>query len=77
MGSKAKNRFGDGQTVRITGRGTVLFELKNDGHKVFTYVYNIAKLKSSIIGLGPLEEHGCKIVLEDGNLWGYMIVSGC
>uniref|UniRef100_A0A8R7VB64 GAG-pre-integrase domain-containing protein n=1 Tax=Triticum urartu TaxID=4572 RepID=A0A8R7VB64_TRIUA len=64
-------RFGDGRTVDIAGRGTVLFELKNGGHKVLTDVYYIPKLKSSIISLGQLEERGCKIVLEDGFLWGY------
>ncbi|XP_073360551.1 uncharacterized protein [Aegilops tauschii subsp. strangulata] len=64
-------QFGDGRTVDIAGRGTVLFELKNGGHKVLTDVYYILKLKSSIISLGQLEERGCKIVLEDGFLWGY------
>ena len=64
-------RFGDGQTVGIIGRGTVLFELKNGGHKVLTDVYYISKLKSNIISLGQLEERGCMIVLEDGYLWGY------
>ena len=64
-------RFCDGRTVDIAGRGTVLFELKNGGHKVLTDVYYIPKLKSSIISLGQLEERGCKIVLEDGFLWGY------
>ena len=76
-GIEANNRFGDGQIVRIAGRGTVLFELNNGGHKVFTNVYSIPKLKNSIIGLGQLEEHGCKIVLIDDYLWAYMIVSGC
>ncbi|XP_073355479.1 uncharacterized protein [Aegilops tauschii subsp. strangulata] len=64
-------RFSDGRTVDIAGRGTLLFELKNGGHKVLTDVYYIPKLKSSIICLGQLEERGCKIVLEDGYLWGY------
>ena len=40
-------------------------------HKALTDVYYIPKLKSNIISLGQLEERGCKIVLEDGYLWGY------
>ena len=64
-------RFGDGSTVRIEGRGTVLFETRNGEHKALTDVYYIPKLKSNIVSLGQLEERGCKIVLEDGYLWGY------
>jgi len=64
-------RFGDGRIAEIAGRGTVLFELDNGGHKLLTDVYYIPKLKSNIISLGQLEERGCKIVLEDGFLWGY------
>jgi hypothetical protein len=64
-------RFGDGRTVGIEGRGTVLFELKDSGHKVLTDVYYIPRLKSNIISLGQLAERGCKIVLKDKFLWGY------
>jgi hypothetical protein len=64
-------RFGDGSTVGIAGRGTVLFELKNGGHKVLTVVYYIPKLRSNIISLGQLAERGCKIVIGDEFLWGY------
>jgi hypothetical protein len=58
-------RFGDGRTVEIEGRGTVLFELKDSGHKVLTDVYYIPRLKSNTISLGQLAERGCKIVLKD------------
>jgi hypothetical protein len=64
-------RFGDGRTVGIEGRGTVLFELKDGGHKVLTNVYYIPWLKSNIISLGHLAERGCEIVLKDKFLWGY------
>ena len=64
-------KFGDGSTVRIEGRGTVLFETRDGEHKALTDVYYILKLKSNIVSLGQLEERGCKIVLEDGYLWGY------
>ncbi|XP_073351834.1 uncharacterized protein [Aegilops tauschii subsp. strangulata] len=64
-------RFGDGKTVPILGRGTVVFEAKSGEHKILTDVYYIPMLKTNIISLGQLEERGCKIVLEDGYLWGY------
>jgi hypothetical protein len=55
-------RFGDGRTVGIEGRATVLFELKDGGHKVLSDVYYIPRLKSNIISLGQLAERGCEIV---------------
>jgi hypothetical protein len=64
-------RFGDGRTIGIEGRGTVIFELKDGGHKVLTDVYYIPRLKSNIISLGQLTEHGCEIVLKDKFLWRY------
>jgi hypothetical protein len=64
-------RFSDGRTVGIKGRGTVLFELKDGGHKVLTDVYYIPRLKSNIISLGQLAERRCEIVLKDEFLWGY------
>ena len=64
-------RFGDSSKVSIEGRGTVLFETRDGEHKALTDVYYIPKLKSNIRSLGQLEERGCKIVLEDGYLWGY------
>ena len=57
--------------MKIEGRGTVLFMSSRGHHKVLTDVYYITKHKSNIISLGQLEERGCKIVLEDGYLWGY------
>jgi hypothetical protein len=56
-------RFGDGRNVGIEGRGTILFELKDGGHKVLTDVYYIPRLNSNIISLGQLAERGCEIVL--------------
>ena len=56
-------KFGDGSTVSIEGRGTVLFQTRSGEHKALTDVYYIPKLKSNIVSLGQLEERGCKIVL--------------
>lgn len=61
-------RFGDGSVVEIAGRGTVLILARNGGHRGLTDVYYIPKLRSNIISLGQMEEHGCKVVLEEGFL---------
>ena len=46
----------------------MLITARDGAHKGLTDVYYIPKLRSNIISLGQLEEHGCKIVLEDGHL---------
>lgn len=51
-------RFGDGSTVDIYGRGTVLFQCQNGEHRALTDVYYIPSLKSNTVSLGQLEEHG-------------------
>jgi hypothetical protein len=61
-------RFGDGSLVEIAGRGTVLFASKDGGHRAFHDVYHIPRLRSSILSIGQLDEHGCKIEIEDGIL---------
>lgn len=61
-------KFSDGYAVTISGRGTVLIEGRVGEHKSITNVYYILKLTSNIINLGQLEEHGCKVILEDGYL---------
>lgn len=59
-------RFGDGSLVEIVGIGSVVFQIKDNGHKVLAEVYFIPKLKSNIVSLGQLEEGGFKIVIENG-----------
>lgn len=61
-------RFGDGSTVGIEGRGTVLFKCKTGEHQKLTGVYHIPRLTANIISLGQLEEEKFKIVLEGGAL---------
>ncbi|RLN27572.1 hypothetical protein C2845_PM05G34840 [Panicum miliaceum] len=61
-------RFGDGSTMGIEGRGTVLFKCKTGEHQKLTGVYHIPRLQANIISLGQLEEEKFKIVLEDGAL---------
>ncbi|KAJ4740894.1 Transposon Ty1-H Gag-Pol polyprotein [Rhynchospora pubera] len=61
-------KFGDGSMVSIYGRGTVLLQGRMGEHKALTDVYYIPKLTSNIISLGQLEEQGCRIMLENGQL---------
>jgi transposase InsO family protein len=61
-------RFGDGSTVAIEGRGTVLFKGKTGEHQKLADVYHIPRLTANIISLGQLEEKRFKILLEDGAL---------
>ncbi|XP_042407543.1 uncharacterized protein LOC121997275 [Zingiber officinale] len=49
-------RFGDGSTIEIMGKGTVVFECKNGDQKALHEVYYIPKLCSNIISLGQLTE---------------------
>jgi hypothetical protein len=58
--------FGDGSLVEIEGIGSVVLQMKKEGHKVLTEVYYIPKQKSNIVSLGQLEEGGCKVVMENG-----------
>lgn len=68
---KGKVKFGDGSTVEITGRGTILFQCLNGEHRELSNVYLIPALKSNIISLGQMSENGCKVILEDMFLWMY------
>lgn len=61
-------RFGDGFVGDIQGHSTILFQTKTNEHKVLTDIYYIPRLRGNVVGLGQLDEHDCKIVLEDGYL---------
>jgi Zinc knuckle len=65
---KGTVRFGDGSSVEIQGRGSILFECFTGEHRLLTNVYYIPRLKSNIISLGQLDENGCRIVIERGVL---------
>jgi hypothetical protein len=51
-------KFGDGSTVEIHGRGTVLFTIRSGRQRALTDVYFIPRLKTSIVSLGQLDENG-------------------
>ena len=58
-------RFGDCSRVKICGRGTVLFRCKNGEHHALSKVYYIPELRSSIVSLGQLDEHGAEVLIRD------------
>ncbi|KAL4304119.1 hypothetical protein GQ457_10G006780 [Hibiscus cannabinus] len=60
-GVTGKVRFGDGSTIQIMGKGTVVFECKNGDQKALQEVYYIPKLCSNIISLGQMTEDGNKV----------------
>lgn len=64
-------KFGDGSTVEIKGKGSVMFKCKNDEEIIFSEVYYIPTLCSNIISLGQLSENGNKVVLNGNYLWVY------
>lgn len=64
-------RFGDGSTVKIEGKGSIIFKCKNGEERALHEVYYIPTLCSNIISLGQLSEEGNKVVLNGNFLWVY------
>lgn len=62
-------RFGDGSTVRIEGKGSIIFKCKNGEERMLREVFYIPSLCSNIISLGQLSEEGNKVVLKGTYLW--------
>ena len=60
-----KVKFGDGSTVEIKGKGTILFQSKSGDQWALTEVFFIPKLRSNLINLGQLTETGHRILLDD------------
>ncbi|XP_076885231.1 uncharacterized protein LOC143534677 [Bidens hawaiensis] len=61
-------RFGDGSYVEIKGRGSILFECKNQEQMIIFDVYCISNLKNNMLSLGQLTEIRCKVVMEGNRL---------
>ncbi|XP_066311057.1 uncharacterized protein [Miscanthus floridulus] len=61
-------KFDDGSRVTIQGHSTIIFRCQNDEHSALTYVYYIPQLRSSIISIGQLDEHGSEVMIKDGVL---------
>jgi hypothetical protein len=64
-GVVGKVRFGDGSTVEIKGRGTLVFQCKNGDQWLLPDVYYIPSLRSNLISLGQLTETGHRVVMDD------------
>ena len=62
-------KFGDGSSVRIEGKGSIVFRCKNGEERCLKDVYYIPTLKNNIISLGQLSESGNKVVLQGNYLW--------
>ena len=60
-----KVTFGDGSTVEIQDRGTILFQGLSGSQWALHEVYYIPKLKSNLVSLGQLTEIGCRILMDD------------
>lgn len=54
-------KFGDGSTVEIMGKGTILFQCKNGDQWALSEVYFIPKLCNNIISLGQMTEEGNEV----------------
>ncbi|XP_042432507.1 uncharacterized protein LOC122019065 [Zingiber officinale] len=59
-----KVRFDNGSTIEIIGKGTIVFECKNDDRKALHEVYYISKLCSNIISLDQLTETGNEVHMK-------------
>lgn len=66
-----KVRFGDGSTVEIKGKGSVLFKCKNGEERMFHEVYYIPSLCNNILSLGQLSEEGNRVIMHGEYLWVY------
>lgn len=62
-------RFGDGSTVNIEGKGSIIFKCKNGEERMLKDVYYIPTLCNNIISLGQISEEGNRVTLNGEFLW--------
>jgi hypothetical protein len=60
-----KVRFGDGSSVEIKGKGTLVFQCKSGDQWLLHDVYFIPRLKSNLISLGQLTEAGHRVIMDE------------
>ena len=60
-----KVKFGDGSTVQIMGKGSILFGCRNGDQWLLQEVYYIPRLRSNIVSLGQLTETGHKVIMVE------------
>lgn len=70
-GVTGKVKFGDGSTVEIKGKGSIILKCKNGEERLLHEVYFIPSLCSNIISLGQLSENGNKVIMHGDFLWIY------
>ena len=61
-------KFGDGSSVEIQGKGTIMFRCRNGEQWMLEEVYYIPRLCSNLVSLGQLTESGHKIVIDEDEL---------
>ena len=66
MGVSGTVRFGNGSTVCIKGRDTVLFECKNGEHCTLSNTFFIPHLTANIVSCGRLDEENQEILIKAG-----------
>lgn len=64
-------RFGDGSSVKIEGKGTVMFVCKNGDEFALHEVYYIPSLPTNIVSIGQLSEEGNRVVIKGEYLWAF------
>ena len=57
-------KFGDGSTVKIEGKGSIVFKCKTGEERTLHEVFYIPTLCSNIISLGQMSEEGNKVVMK-------------
>ena len=66
--SQGIERFGDGSTTKIGGRGWIMLQCQDGGQMRLDNVLYVPELKANILSLGQFDEHGCRILMEGGFL---------
>ena len=61
--------FGDNSKGKIIEIGNVSLRLHDGSTRVINQVRHVPDLKMNLISLGMLDQIGCKIRLESGQLW--------
>ncbi|KAK9063254.1 hypothetical protein SSX86_017124 [Deinandra increscens subsp. villosa] len=62
-------KFGDGSSVDIKGRGSIILQGKGNEQRVVSNVYYIPNLKNNILSLGQATENGCEVKMKQDKLW--------
>ena len=61
-------KFGDGSSVKIHGKGTIVFGCRNGEQWTLEEVYYIPSLCSNLVSWGQLTESGHKVVIDEDEL---------